>query len=896
MTRKKPDKKMPQLEPQFHDILVCKKNNFRPFLEILIEEPENISRQNLGILIGIFQIDDYSEDSSYVVNYLISIIKKEYFSRANRGPVENFEAALHKANLALAKLAAHENIGWIGKINAICAVIEKNNLLLSQTGSASVFLLRGATMTEITEMPDESIDSNPLKTFQDVISGKIEKNDKLLFATKEIFDIFSLEELKKSALKFSRQNFIQFLNTALVNELDQAAVLVVDIDEKIEELAETPHAKRVEDMNVFSQTAFRKESSPQMLEKERIKEEAANKERQSIIQELKGENKDFVDKKTGHIYIKEPQALMSENPAEKQTIDFSPFLEKLSDFTALSKKTLTRAKNALKDASISLWQKSAAKITELRQKQKAATLEKAATKTATSFETEIKTASVLPKESKIPVAEKVKTAYAKLEITTRAEVFLKKIKPRLDWLKDEMADGVILILRKPTQLAIKSTNFLKNIWQNYKTEKSARNATHSVAGGPARPSATDAFQNNNVTTSSKRSIAGEPTAPASPATKDTFQEDSDTVTSDEPSASDEPTGVVYPWEKSSSTHPESKPTKPLNRFLEKTTEFGRTIEPKKILPDFSRLKQITGRFDQKQKISALVILFLLLVVPYFIVKWENKPKEKPPVVEETPVIVLPLENDVAVTRVEKLDKVYAGNVTKLLNLNNKFFALTDAKIIDLENKREFLFSGDFQNPDLFFGMEDLNLIFLVKDNKIISLSPTTGKFQNNNLDFPTSGKIASAGAYLTYIYLLDASGNQIYRAPRAEGGFGEKTAWLKDTIDLSSAKDLAINENIFVLSDQAILKLFRGKKLDFSLAATATPIAPDKLYAKNTGTNLYVLDKTNARIVKLDSDGKILAQYYNTDIKNATDFSVSEDNNLIYISDASGVKSFGINQ
>jgi len=124
------------------DVFVCKKNNFKPFLEIFVQEPENVNQDNLGVIAGILEITDESEESSYIVNYLISVIKKEYFSRPKRGPIESFEAALHKANLALAKLAEHENIGWIGKVNAILLVVEKNNLHLSQTGNARALLLR----------------------------------------------------------------------------------------------------------------------------------------------------------------------------------------------------------------------------------------------------------------------------------------------------------------------------------------------------------------------------------------------------------------------------------------------------------------------------------------------------------------------------------------------------------------------------------------------------------------------------------------------------------------------------------------------------------------------------------------------------------------------------------
>ena len=164
-----------------------------------------------------------SEESSYIVNYLISVIKKEYYAKTKRGAVESFEAALHKANLALAKLAEHENIGWIGKINALVLVTEKNNIHLSQVGNAHAFLLRGKSLTNISENDPSAPEPGPLKTFVDVISGRVEKNDRLIVATQHIFDIFSFEEIKRSALKFSSEEFVQFLKTALGNELESPA-------------------------------------------------------------------------------------------------------------------------------------------------------------------------------------------------------------------------------------------------------------------------------------------------------------------------------------------------------------------------------------------------------------------------------------------------------------------------------------------------------------------------------------------------------------------------------------------------------------------------------------------------------------------------------------------------
>ncbi len=831
MTRKKIDKKMHCLEPKFHDILICKKNDCRPFIEVLVEEPENVSSQNLGILAGIFQIDDRSEDSSYVVNYLISIIKKEYFSRTNRGPVENFESALHKANLALAKLASHENINWIGHINAICAVIEKNNLLLSQTGDASVFLLRGTVLTEITEIQDEKADSNPLKTFQDVISGKIEKDDKLLFTTKEMFDIFSLEEIKKSALKFSRENFIQFLNTAFINELDQVATLIIDIEEKTNEIVKAPPDAKPEEINVFSQTAFQKKLPQKKIEKEQVKEETLRKERQEISQELKEDVKDFVDEKTGHIYIKESHNQPEEIQIKKNGSDL--FLDIKEKITALSRSGAKSVKNITNKAtnlSASFLRKSYTKIVQLKIKKTPAKIIYSEEKNKSAIASQTTFIQI----DEVSAVNKLKSVYSKLKFKTKAKAFWKKMKPKLEWLEDKATDGLVLILRKPTNLAIKLTASLKHKWRNYRIEKQAERRVKK-----------------------------------------------------------------YPWEitPSPAVLPKTELQKISPALSSKTARFGQFIEPKKILPNFSRLKQITKSLDQKQTLSVVAALILLLIVPYWIAKWESgKIEKKPEVSEEIPMPILPLEKDLSVTRIGKLDDIYSGNILKIINLNGKFFAQTETEIIELENKKSIPLSSNLQNPELLVGMDDLNLIFIIKNNRVASLAPTTGKFLENTITFPEKAKIIDAKTYLTYLYLLDGNNNQIYRYPRAEGGFSEKTAWLKDNIDLSSAKSLAINENIFVLNGQNILKLFRGKKLDFSIENTATPITPDKLYAKNTSANLYILDKTNSRIIKLDGEGKILAQYYNADIAGATDFSVNEESNLVYISNTSGVKSFKTTQ
>src|SRR5665647_106143 len=204
MLKKKLSKKIIEMESFFEEILVCNNKDNRPFLEVFVHEPENINQKELGTLFGIFEINDTTEDSSYIVNYLISVIKKEYFSRPKRGSVESFEAALHRANLALAKLAEYGNINWIGKINALCAVAERQNLHLTQTGNTLALLLRKGYLTNLSEdLSPDNLEPNPLKTFVNISSGKLENQDKLIILTENILDILDLEEIKNNALNLS---------------------------------------------------------------------------------------------------------------------------------------------------------------------------------------------------------------------------------------------------------------------------------------------------------------------------------------------------------------------------------------------------------------------------------------------------------------------------------------------------------------------------------------------------------------------------------------------------------------------------------------------------------------------------------------------------------------------
>ena len=134
------------------------------------------------------------------------------------------------------------------------------------------------------------------------------------------------------------------------------------------------------------------------------------------------------------------------------------------------------------------------------------------------------------------------------------------------------------------------------------------------------------------------------------------------------------------------------------------------------------------------------------------------------------------------------------------------------------------------------------------------------------------------------------------RYPRAEGGFGEATSWLKDSTSLASSVDGTIDENIYVAQGDKVIKLFKGKWEDFTLQSSQTPVSFDKIFTTLDSPYLYVLDKKNARVVKYEkANGNIIKQYFNEFFADGTSLSVVTDNTQAFIATSQGIIQLTLN-
>ncbi len=295
------------LEPTFTEIVVAETGDLQPFLKTFRYAPENASQESLGTMLGVFEIGDRSETSAYIVNFLASVAKKEYFGQPRRGVTESLEATLHKINRALAELIKQGNTEWLGTLHATIGVIDKGTLHFSVTGGGSVVLIRNGFLSIISDgLAPEEAATHPLKTFIEISSGRLQQQDLLLLASPELFTIFTPDDLERATKHFPPEKLARFVHTALVNESPIGGVFVLSFKE-ITPVPKTRQAiiertpvnrKELPISNVFSQSAFQRQQARAAAA------QTSGPVNNALIPQAKpAEPTEYTDDATGHIYI-----------------------------------------------------------------------------------------------------------------------------------------------------------------------------------------------------------------------------------------------------------------------------------------------------------------------------------------------------------------------------------------------------------------------------------------------------------------------------------------------------------------------------------------------------------------------------------------------------------------
>lgn len=182
-----------------------------------------------------------------------------------------------------------------------------------------------------------------------------------------------------------------------------------------------------------------------------------------------------------------------------------------------------------------------------------------------------------------------------------------------------------------------------------------------------------------------------------------------------------------------------------------------------------------------------------------------------------------------------------------------------------------------------------NLEVQLADAQEVSLSSQSIKDIDSS---SITERVKDLQIYNNRLYALDTGQNQIWKHSVTSEEFSKGTAWKKDNqIDLRNSLSLTLDGSIYVLNQNgSIEKIFSGEKTDFS-AQIPKPIGQSEdfvinnasIWTSDSARFIYILDKTNSRIIVFDKNGKLVAQYISSIFNNIKDFVVKEEEHKIYV-------------
>lgn len=302
-----------------------------------------------------------------------------------------------------------------------------------------------------------------------------------------------------------------------------------------------------------------------------------------------------------------------------------------------------------------------------------------------------------------------------------------------------------------------------------------------------------------------------------------------------------------------------------------------------ILPKFSKAKSIFLQMNIKLKIITLLIILAIIIVPFFLL---SKEKENISTSEANPTSTPAQDNTInpsAQSHKEATNLYSNENLIGTFVFNNTVFAISKNKITDVTNaKKEYPFPDNFKNAKLYSFMGDLRLLFLINEsNQLISFSPISLKFKDETIAINSGIKIEAIKSYLTYLYIVDAGNKQIYRYPRAENGFGEKTDWLQSDINFENITGMAIDGNVYLSKKDSVIKLFNRKILSFEIKKDANS-SIDDIFTDDDISSIYALDNMNGELDKYDKEGNKQSFISNQALTQAKRIWIDEKNSLAY--------------
>ncbi len=226
-------------------------------------------------------------------------------------------------------------------------------------------------------------------------------------------------------------------------------------------------------------------------------------------------------------------------------------------------------------------------------------------------------------------------------------------------------------------------------------------------------------------------------------------------------------------------------------------------------------------------------------------------------------------------------------ITDISLINNSLFVLTSNELISinpgsnpvtipLDSTLKSISAVTVESPTT----PESELIVMYDDTRISSVNTKTGAVTTLNLTINHSGTVG-ASMYTNRLYALNKNSEQIIRYRKGSASFQAGQNWLDIPVDLSNAKDIAVDGSVYVLDGkEGIMQFNKGARTAWRSEKLEPPITTaTKLVTSEESDYLYVLDPNHQRFLIFTKDGEFVQQFTSPSFTNLIDIAIQEKEN-----------------
>lgn len=226
----------------------------------------------------------------------------------------------------------------------------------------------------------------------------------------------------------------------------------------------------------------------------------------------------------------------------------------------------------------------------------------------------------------------------------------------------------------------------------------------------------------------------------------------------------------------------------------------------------------------------------------------------------------------------------ALSVDTLILLDDKEKSLV---AVDLNNKTTQILAGRQQLGNAYYAGINGDLAYVYSEDKGIVRVDLNSRVADTVVAKDSSwGSITDFVAYAGNLYALDIRNSQIWKYVPIESGFTEAQTYFQDeTLNLADSKRFQIDGSVWILkTGPKIDKYTAGVGDFFSVSGMEQSLGDfETFFLSDKTENIYILDKENSRVVKLNKKGEYQSQMTGDKFKTADDLVVLEEQNKLFL-------------